>query len=338
MAHPQRGRVTPKHPPRMNFSTPPLRSACVTTVIVPVHNEEKFLPGCLESLYQQTVSHDLYDVILLLNNCTDQSVRVAEQFQRAHPDFALYSQVVKLAPHQANVGTARKLLMDHASRRLPSSGAILSTDGDTQVAPDWVETNLAELSQGADLVGGEIALNPVERRQLNERALRRYDDDAEYQTACTRLETLLDPDPCDPWPRHHHHFGASLACSNELYRRLGGLPCVESLEDVAFVNLATRHDARVRHSPAVRVWTTARTSGRAKVGLASQLREWEISKEERVVDSAAFLKRYFDCRLQLRMAWATKARKSGGRGFAARNFPAGITLQHLRRKHLRRIT
>lgn len=30
----------------------------------------------------------------------------------------------------------------------------------------------------------------------------------------------------DPWPRHHWHFGASLALTARAYRCVGGLPMV----------------------------------------------------------------------------------------------------------------
>ncbi len=298
---------------------------CRASVIVPVHNEEARLGACLESLLHQTVSHRLYDVILLLNNCTDASIAIAEAFRAAHTELAIHCIVRELPKREANVGTARRLAMDAASRQLPGDGAILSTDGDTTVARDWVEANLNALQAGADLVGGEIAIVPTEYARLPESIRRQYDNDASYQAACTRLESLLDPDPFDCLPRHHHHFGASLACTNRLYRKVGGLPAVESLEDVAFFNAAVRADARVRHSPAVKVWTAARTSGRARVGFASQLREWEQATGERMVDSADFLNRYFRCRRQLRRAWAEQV-CSEDRNIAAL---LGITVEEL---------
>jgi len=43
------------------------------------------------------------------------------------------------------------------------------------------------------------------------------------------LEGWLDPDPADPLPRHHQHFGASLAVTVDAYRRAGGLPSMPGL-------------------------------------------------------------------------------------------------------------
>lgn len=88
-----------------------------------------------------------------------------------------------------------------------------------------------------------------------------------------RLASLLDPDPADPWPRHHQHFCARLAVTAHAYRQVGGVPEVRHLEDEALVAALRREDFAVRHSPLVRVLTPGRLLGRVEVGLAWQLRE-----------------------------------------------------------------
>lgn len=276
---------------------------CRASVVVPVCNEENNLRNCLNALLHQSLPHQFYEVVVLLNNCTDSSPQIARQFQQEHPAFALHLVERWLPKKNANVGTARRMLMEEASQRLPSSGAILSTDGDTTVASNWVARNLELLTSGMDAVGGDITLHPGDFAKLPASSRRQYTEDARYLSAVTRLESLLDPDPHDPWPRHHHHFGASLACTNALYTQVGGLPKADCLEDVAFVNAIMRADAKLRHSPDVTVVTAARTTGRARIGLASQLREWHASHEEPLVDSAPFLKTYFAWRAHLRAIW-----------------------------------
>ena len=203
---------------------------------------------------------------------------------------------------QSNIGYVRRTLMDTAYARLPDGGYILSTDGDTAVAEDWIESNVGAL-QSADAVGGNILLEPSDFTRLPLRTQRHYREDYGYQTAISRLVDLLDPDPHDPWPRHHHHFGASLACTTEIYGAIGGLPHVDCLEDVAFVERLVRADARLRHSPEVQVVTTARLRGRARVGLASQLREWDQMEREPQVESATFLAAYYQTRAALTHSW-----------------------------------
>jgi hypothetical protein len=88
------------------------------------------------------------------------------------------------------------------------------------------------------------------------------------------LEARLAPDPYDPWPRHFQHFGPSIAVTVATYRRSGGMPPLPSLEDVAFYNALRRIGARIRHSPTVRVVTSARPTGRTGFGFAVQLGIW----------------------------------------------------------------
>jgi hypothetical protein len=94
---------------------------------------------------------------------------------------------------------------------------------------------------------------------------------------------LLDPDSFDPWPRHTEHSGASLAVTLEAYRRAGGIPPVPIGEDRAFVEALRRVDARVRHSPAVRVVVSGRTIGRAAGGMADTIRR-RLTKPDETLD------------------------------------------------------
>jgi hypothetical protein len=65
-----------------------------------------------------------------------------------------------------------------------------------------------------------------------------------------------------------------MAVTVETYRRAGGIPPLPSLEDVALHDALRRIDARIRHSPAVRVVTSARPRGRTEFGFAVQLQRW----------------------------------------------------------------
>ncbi len=171
------------------------------------------------------------------------------------------------------------------------------------VAEDWVAANLAQIAAGTEVVGGRIELLPEDREGLPTGVRLAYERDREFQGLVAKLEALLDPDPADPWPRHLHHFGASLACTPEVYRRSGGLPAVKPLEDVAFVDALRKVGARIRHAPEVRIFTSARLDGRAEVGLSGQLRLWRDEAERglpQMVDSAEWLRHRFSTLAGLR--------------------------------------
>jgi glycosyltransferase involved in cell wall biosynthesis len=282
-------------------------------VVVPVRNEQQTLRRTLNALCSQQDSSstflpfDEYEVIVLLNNCTDASLAVARQFQREHPPFRLHLVERKLAPHIAHVGTARGMLMDEAAKRFLQAGkplgVIASTDGDSVVAPDWICQTLQAIDNGCDAVGGSITLAQCEREKLTPGTRAAYLYDRGYQRLVAHLEALLDPVPHDPWPRHNQHFGASLACTVASYLRAGQMPRVPQLEDVAFVEALERVDARVRHSPQVRVTTSARLRGRVEVGLSWQLRVWQDHSKKHTlpqVPSCAFLEHTLRLRAKLR--------------------------------------
>lgn len=292
----------------LRFSHPAHRD-CRACVIVPARNEEAQLARTLDALRVQQdlrgtlLNADSYEVLLLLNNCTDGSERIAEAYAQHHPAFPLRIAARTLTPDQAHVGTARRLLMDAAYQRLHGQEAphcaILSTDADSVVAPEWIARNLLAIEQGAEAVGGAIHLLPAEYDALaatEPAVFRSYCLDRSYQERVARLESLLDPASFDPWPRHLQHFGASLACTPAVYALAGGLPPVKPLEDVAFIDALRKVDARLRHCPETRIYTSARMDGRAEVGLSGQLRHWKLDEllgRPQMVDSAAWLRHRF---------------------------------------------
>ncbi len=266
-------------PIKLSIVAPP-RSGCVLSVVIPVRDEEASLPATLEALASQLdadgspLDPDLYEIILLVNNSVDRSAEIARAFASRHPALVLHVAEIDLPDQEAHVGRARRLLMDTAAGRLPASGLIATTDADTVVAPDWIAMMLAEFEAGADAVAGRILVDPAGFAEHDGAARRFHLLDVTYRSLVAELEARLAPDPHDPWPRHFQHFGPSIAVTITAYRRAGGMPPLPSLEDVAFYNALRGIGARIRHSPAVRVVTSARPAGRTGFGFAVQLGMW----------------------------------------------------------------
>lgn len=301
---------------------PPPSTALAVCVVIPVRNEAASLERSLAALAAQSdasrrpFDHRRYELLLLANNCTDRSAAIAREFAGLHRQLSLHVAEVELPPHEANIGHVRRLLMDAAAARLnasPSNGVIASTDGDTVVAHDWLARTLHDIESGADAVGGRIAIDAGDDIDADLRRRRRCD--AAYRLAEERLASLLDPEPADPWPRHHQHFCGSLAVTRAAYVQVGGLPRVPYLEDEALVAALRRHDLRIRHSPTVRVVTSGRHVGRAEVGLAWQLRQWAqngTGADGPMVDDAPVLAARFTARHQLRGVWQRRRRPCAG--------------------------
>lgn len=303
-------------------------------VIIPAKDEAHHLPATLAALAAQTELHGkplpagCLEVIVLANNCCDCTAAVVRQFASCYPALAVHVAELQLPSELAHVGQARRLLMDAAAQRLEatagSTGLILSTDADTLVAPDWLAACRAEVAAGAVAVGGRILTSPgtleVEPAELayvaangevatatDLASVRRTQlRDATYHLLRNQLESLLDPCQHDPWPRHHQHFGASLAITVAAYRQVGGLPVVRYLEDEALWRALWRQDLPVRHSPRVQVRTSARQQGRVEVGLSWQLREWATHAQEQrepEVDCPRQLAALWQARRELRAWW-----------------------------------
>ena len=258
--------------------TPGLRYA----VAVPARDEAEALPRLVAALDGQRdedgspFARGEAEALVVLNNCSDGSAAVLGALAASRPWLRVTS--VVLAPNEAHVGRARQLAMDAACARLLEAdrpdGLILSTDADSEPEPDWIARTAAEVAAGADAVGGRAMLRADERAALDPGVRRLYLLDLAYRRALEELRDLYAPDLHDPFPRHHHHFGASLAVTARAYAWVGGLPAVPSSEDVALADALVGAGARLRHSPSVRVRTSARSVGRAPGGLADAFQWW----------------------------------------------------------------
>ena len=127
-----------------------------------------------------------------------------------------------------------------------------------------------------------------------------------YRYLIKQLEDYLDPDPFDRAPRHYQFFGANFAVTHEMYALAGGMPLVPTSEDVAFHRAIVRVGAKVRHSTLMRVTTSARHQGRAALGLADRLSQFQAlgqRQEAFLVESAAAVEAKLLARHQLRRYW-----------------------------------
>ncbi len=294
----------------------PIDPACELSVIIPARNEEQSLEQTLSALATQRARNGLaldprrYEVLLLINNSSDGSACQAAQVARKYPSLRLHIAEIQLPEPDAHVGKARRLLMDAAWHRFRcngrADGIIASTDADTIVSETWVDATIFEIRRGADAVGGRILISSEDLQFLDPDARSCHLRDVGYRALVAEIESLIDPDPADPWPRHFQHFGASVAVTASAYLKCGGLPVQESLEDVALHDALERTGASIRHSPNVRVYTSARVDGRTGFGFARQLQIWSQAHRNGhpfLVRSAEDVINELHVRRELRLGW-----------------------------------
>ena len=117
------------------------------TVIVPAYNEEELIAGCLDSLLNQTLDKVYYDVIVVDNNSTDLTARIAQ------------SMGVKVEKE------TRKGYV-HAIRRgieVSQTDLVAFTDADCRVPPHWLEKILVHFDDSTKIVGvgGKLAFYDI---------------------------------------------------------------------------------------------------------------------------------------------------------------------------------
>ncbi len=98
------------------------------SVIVPVYNAEKAIAKCIHSLLNLIYPSDGYEIIVVDNNCTDNSIKIVKDMSK---NFVI--KIIKCLKKGSYV--ARNLGAKHAK------GEILAfTDSDCEVACNWLQT------------------------------------------------------------------------------------------------------------------------------------------------------------------------------------------------------
>jgi GT2 family glycosyltransferase len=259
-----------------NSGRPRMLDLLTPVVAIPARNEEALLPRFIAALGRQTILDSLKQplaVVLVLNNITDGSLRAADAAAVQSPRLRVTIANVVYPTDRAHVGSARRHALDLALDIAPS-GVLLTTDADAVPSDDWAEANLRAIAAGADIVGGRIIGDPREEALLGPGFQRRAALHARYADLRDELAALIDPLPYDPWPRHHDHTGGSLAVRSSTYRQVGGMDALPFREDIAFVSKVRAAGFRLVHPLDVLVTVSARTTGRAKGGMAECIATW----------------------------------------------------------------
>ena len=115
------------------------------SIIIPAYNEEKSISRCLDSVAQQTLSKEKYEIIVVNNNSRDRTKIIAQK----HPVSAVDE--IK----QGYIYALRRGCQE-------AKGKILVfTDADTVVPKDWL-TKYQKIYQNPEIVcaGGPYQLHP----------------------------------------------------------------------------------------------------------------------------------------------------------------------------------
>jgi len=79
------------------------------SIIIPVYNVEKYLHNCLESIFDQNIPLDAYEVIIVNDGSPDASKEIIEDFQKK------YLNIIYIEQENKGVSAARNIGLDSAT-------------------------------------------------------------------------------------------------------------------------------------------------------------------------------------------------------------------------------
>ena len=117
------------------------------SVAVCTYNRSDVLPKCLESLVDQTAGSELFEVLIIDNNSTDETKKIAEDFCKKHMNFRY------IFEEKQGLSQARNRAIIEAK-----GNYLAYIDDDAIADKDWVKNILAAIKTDSSIVafGGPI--------------------------------------------------------------------------------------------------------------------------------------------------------------------------------------
>jgi glycosyltransferase involved in cell wall biosynthesis len=224
---------------------PELPGLPVLGVVVPAHDEQDLLGGCLDALARAArwvSDRAVVRTVVVLDACRDRTA-----------DVALAHGVETVMIAERRVGRARDAgcaaLLDGPG---PRPGWLATTDADSRVPPDWLLAQLEARDRPTDARVGAV-----------------YVEDWSEQAPGARhwFSDVYDA-AGDP---HPHVHGANLGVRAKAYRACGGFRGLATGEDVALVDALDASGYAVHRTRRSPVLTSGRRIARAQGGFAGRL-------------------------------------------------------------------
>ncbi|MBR4269481.1 MAG: glycosyltransferase family 2 protein [Prevotella sp.] len=109
------------------------------SIIIPVYNAGKYLKKCLKSIENQ--SYQDYEVILVNDGSSDNSVQICEEFQAMDPRFTLINK------ENGGVSSARNMGIEHANGEW-----LYFVDADDELLPDCLSILINHTNKDPELI------------------------------------------------------------------------------------------------------------------------------------------------------------------------------------------
>ncbi len=114
------------------------------SIVIPVFNEERYLPSCLTSLMSMSYPKDRREILLIDNGSTDRTLEIARGF----------SEVSIHVKEDVKVGAVRNYGVQKAK-----GSVVVFLDSDCVVNQEWLTDGVAKLTANSDsVIGGRYLL------------------------------------------------------------------------------------------------------------------------------------------------------------------------------------
>lgn len=113
------------------------------SVIIPIHNSAKYLPKCIESIINQSLNHDEFEIILVENASTDNSLEICKNLKDKYKKH----HIIVIHTETPGVGNARNIGIDASHGQY-----IHFIDSDDWIENKMYSTLLSERRNNYDLL------------------------------------------------------------------------------------------------------------------------------------------------------------------------------------------
>src|SRR4051794_12567177 len=121
-------------------------------VLVPAHDEADYIARCIGTLQEQDYPTELYDVVVVADNCTDETAAIA-----ASCGVDVLEREDRTAKGK---GAALRWAIDRLLADRPAVDAVVVVDADSIAEPHLIGGLASRLADGADAVQGEYLAIP----------------------------------------------------------------------------------------------------------------------------------------------------------------------------------
>ncbi len=132
------------------------------SVVICTYNRAAYIQDAMNSLYHQTIQKKLYEIIIVNNNSSDDTIQVCNEWILQHPDaqYAFYNESKQGASYARNTGAA-----------IANGHLLCFMDDDAIAEPDYLERIIRFFEEHADAggLGGRIIPKyiPVEPKWMS---------------------------------------------------------------------------------------------------------------------------------------------------------------------------